>query len=192
MPPQGDQCIFCQLLANPEQTLTIHETGNFKAWLDINPRAKGHTMVIPKDHVESPEELGEDILEMFNVARIVGEKAKSGLGADGYSVVMNDGEAAGQKMPHFYMIVFPRFEGDENAGTPTGAIFRPEEELDENDLKGFQDQMNNAAFNDFQDTTTVYKKETGRGEEEGDEEGQGGGEGGSGSGFRRRDPAEFR
>jgi histidine triad (HIT) family protein len=187
MPPQGDQCIFCQLLANPEQTFMIHETAKFKAWLDINPRAKGHTMVVPKDHVESPEELGEDFLEMFNVARTVGEKAKSGLGADGYSIVVNDGEAAGQKMPHFYMIVFPRFEEDENAGTPTGAIFRPEEELDENDLKGFQDQMKNASFNDFQDTTTVYRKETEEGEDDDNEE-----DGESSSGFRRRDPAEFR
>ncbi|MDY6778813.1 MAG: HIT family protein, partial [Candidatus Nanohaloarchaea archaeon] len=127
--PGGQQCPFCQLLDNPEQTFTVHETEDFRAWLDINPRAKGHTMIVPKEHIESAEEVGAKITEMFDVARIVGEKAMHGLGADGYSVVMNNHEVAGQNVPHFYVMVFPRFEDEENAGTPAGAFFRPEEGL---------------------------------------------------------------
>ncbi len=144
----ADECIFCQLLANPDQTLTVHETDDFRAWLDINPRAKGHTMVVPKDHLKSAEELGGKLKDMFDVARIVGEKAVNGLGADGYSIVVNNGEAAGQMMDHFYMIVFPRFSDEESSGTPTGAIFRPKEDLDENDLRDFMAKMESASFND--------------------------------------------
>ncbi|MDY6770397.1 MAG: HIT family protein [Candidatus Nanohaloarchaea archaeon] len=185
-PGQGGQCIFCQLLDSPQETMTIHETDNVRAWLDINPRARGHTMVVPKEHEEHPEDLGEVLNEMFNVARIVGEKAKNGLGAEGYSMVMNDGEVAGQKVPHFYMIVFPRFEGEQNEGTPTGAIFPPIEDMDENDLQGIHDEMADASYNDFSSShTSAYREEVRnkeRDEEESEQEGS----------FRRDDPAEFR
>ncbi len=149
----SDECIFCQLLDNPEQTLTVHETDDFRAWLDINPRAKGHTMIVSKEHLKSAEEVGEKLVDMFEVARIVGEKAMNGLGADGYSIVVNNGEAAGQMLDHFYMIVFPRFSDDERAGTPTGAIFGPEEDLDQEDLKAFQESMESADYKEYKGET---------------------------------------
>lgn len=158
MPPQGDQCFICQLLDNPQETMTVHETDEVRAWLDVHPRARGHTMVVPKDHHESAEELGETLNEMFNVARIAGEKAMNGLGADGYSIVMNNGEVAGQKQPHFYMIVFPRFEDEERAETPTGAIFGPMEDMEESDMKQAHQNMKDASFESFGGgLSTAYK-----------------------------------
>ncbi len=143
----GDQCPFCQLVNSPEQTFTVHESDNFKAWLDINPRARGHTMVVPKDHQTSMDELGPALVaEMFDVLRIVAEKARNGLGANGVSMVINDGEAAGQRLDHFYAQVFPRFQGEENEGAPAGAVFQPIEELDESDLDGIAGQMADASF----------------------------------------------
>lgn len=187
-PGQGGDCIFCQLLDNPQQTLTVHETEDFRAWLDINPRAMGHTMVVPKDHVESAEDLGESLLEMFDVARIAGEKAKNGLGADGYSIVVNNGEAAGQRMPHFYMIVFPRYEEEENAGTPTGAIFPPMEDIDKEELKEYQENMKDAGFGKFSNKVETEYQEVRekRGEDDEDEKPMGA------EGFRKKDRAEFK
>lgn len=162
MPPQGDQCLFCQLLANPQETMTVHETDDVRAWLDVHPRARGHTMVVPKEHQESAEALGDTLNEMFNVARIAGEKAMNGLGADGYSVVMNNGEVAGQKQEHFYMIVFPRFAGEEREGTPTGAIFGPIEDMEESDMQEIHGKMEDASFNSFGGgLSTTYKTERG-------------------------------
>lgn len=143
------QCPFCQLAANPEQTFDVHETEHFKAWLDINPRAKGHTMIVPKEHSTSMDEIGDNASELFEMIRIVMEKAKNGLDADGVSVVLNDGEAAGQRLDHFYAQVFPRFEGEENEGAPAGAVFQPLENLDESDLEEFSQQMENANFTTF-------------------------------------------
>jgi len=144
MPPgmgQGDQCIFCQLIDNPDQLLLVGETDNFYAWLDINPRAKGHTMVVPKEHVESVMELGpEEYQEAMNLTHEVVEKAEKGLGADGASITININEPGGQMMPHAYIQVWPRFEEDENAGTPTGAIFPQREELKEQ-LEDFHNKM---------------------------------------------------
>lgn len=149
MPAQqsaNPQCPFCQLAANPDQTFDVHETEHFKAWLDINPRARGHTMVVPKEHWTSMEEIGEHVPELFEIIRIVMEKARNGLDADGVSVVLNDGEAAGQRLDHFYAQVFPRFDGEENEGAPAGAVFQPLEDLDESDLEEFSGKMEGANF----------------------------------------------
>jgi histidine triad (HIT) family protein len=143
MPPQaqGDQCPFCQLIANPSQLKVVGETDNFYAWLDINPRAKGYTMVVPKEHKDSIEDFSaSEYQEAMKLTRKVVEKAKKGLGADGVSVTMNIDEAAGQMVPHAYIQVFPRFEDDENAGTPTGAIFQPNEEAKKN-LDSIKEKM---------------------------------------------------
>ncbi len=148
MPPgmgQGDECIFCQLIDNPDQLLLVGETDNFYAWLDINPRAKGHTMVVPKEHIESVMEFSpEEYQEAMNLTHEVVEKAEKGLGAEGASITININETGGQMMPHAYIQIWPRFSEDENAGTPTGAIFPQREELKEQ-LEEFQSKMSDVS-----------------------------------------------
>ncbi|MFO7794064.1 MAG: HIT family protein [Candidatus Nanohaloarchaea archaeon] len=126
-----DQCPFCQLISQPEQLNIIGETENFYAWLEYpQPRAKGHANIVPKEHVEDVMELSfSQFQEGIKLTREVMEKAMEGLGADGLSVTMNVKEAGGQMLPHAYIQVFPRFQDEENAGTPTGAIFPHREEL---------------------------------------------------------------
>lgn len=146
---QGDECIFCQLIDNPDQLLLVGETDNFYAWLDINPRAKGHTMVVPKEHIESVMEFDpQEYQEAMTLTREVVEKAEKGLGAEGASVTININETGGQMMPHAYIQVWPRFSDDENAGTPTGAIFPQREDLKEK-LEEFQQEMSNVSV-DFE------------------------------------------
>ncbi|MFB6167001.1 MAG: HIT family protein, partial [Candidatus Nanohaloarchaea archaeon] len=151
-----EQCPFCQLVENEEQTFHVHESENFRAWLDINPRARGHTMVVPKEHVESMDDMGERVSELFEVVRIVAEKARNGLGADGVSIVLNDGEAAGQRIDHFYAQVFPRYEGEENEGAPAGAVFQPLEDVEESQLEEWSGAMRDAGFQEFGDTRGAY------------------------------------
>lgn len=139
--PQGQQCVFCQLIDNPDQLFTVGETENFYAWLEVNPRAKGHTQIVPKEHVENILELGPDrYQEAMGLVRDVMNRAVEGLGADGVSVTMNVKEAAGQMLPHAYISVFPRFTEEENAGTPTGAIFPQREEL-QSEIEDLQEAM---------------------------------------------------
>lgn len=136
MPQQGDQCVFCQLINNPQQLKKVAETENFYAWLDINPRAEGYTMVVPKEHVESIMELPpEEYKEGMVLARKVIEKAEKGLNADGATMTLHVNETGGQMLDHAYIQVIPRYEDDENAGTPATALFQPiemtEQELDQ-------------------------------------------------------------
>lgn len=129
--------------------MTVAETDNFYAWLEVQPRAKGHTQIVPKEHKESvldfsPEEYGE----AMNLVREVVMKAKKGLGADGTSVTMNIGDAGGQMLDHAYISVFPRFEEDDNAETPTGAIFQHREDLqDQEKLRELQEEMASVEIN---------------------------------------------
>lgn len=147
MPPQGDQCPFCQLIENPQQLITVGETENFYAWLEVQPRARGHANVVPKEHKESILEFSpSEYHEAMTLVRETIEKAFDGLGADGASITMNVKEAGGQMLPHAYIQVFPRFEDDENAGTPTGAIFQHREDLqDEEKLEEIQGEMNSVS-----------------------------------------------
>ncbi|MFB6100272.1 MAG: HIT family protein [Candidatus Nanohalobium sp.] len=147
MPPgQGDQCPFCHFINNAkDQLYIIGETENFYAWLEApEPRAKGQANVIPKEHVESVLEFSpEEWNEATTLLREVMEKVMDGLGADGISVTMNVKEAGGQMLPHAYIQIFPRFEEDENAGTPTGAIFPQREDLaSEEKFEEIQSKMN--------------------------------------------------
>ncbi len=155
-PGQGDQCIFCQLIDNPDQLMLVGETDNFYAWLDINPRAKGHTMVVPKEHIESMMEFDPGMYhEAMTLTREVVEKAKKGLGADGTSITINIEEAGGQMMDHAYIQIWPRFQEDENAGTPTGAIFPQREDLKE-ELPDIEEEMNSVSVSFEQETKTPH------------------------------------
>lgn len=144
MPPQGDQCIFCQLMANPEQLNIIAETENFYVWHEYpEPRAKGQANVVPKEHTESILDLDPgEYQEAMTLVRKVMEKAKEAIDADGITVIMPESETGGQMLPHMYIQVFPRFEGDENAGTPASALF-PQIEMAEDEIKETAEAMNN-------------------------------------------------
>ena len=124
-------CPFCELMQQPEQLNILGETENFYAWLEYpQPRAKGHANIVPKEHTESVMDFSpEEYMEAMKLLREVMEKETEGLDADGLSIAMNVKESAGQMLPHAYIQVFPRFEEDENAGTPIGAIFPQREEL---------------------------------------------------------------
>ncbi len=126
------QCPFCHFINNkPEDLWVVGETEDFYAWLEYpEPRAKGQTNIVPKEHKESLLELTEkEWEEAMSLLRETVQRIMKGLEADGVSVTMNINEAGGQMVPHAYIQVFPRFMEDENAGTPTGAIFQKREEL---------------------------------------------------------------
>ena len=167
-----DQCPFCQLMAQPEQLNIVGETENFYAWLEYpQPRAKGHANVVPKEHVESVLEFSPDeYREAMILAREVMEKAVEGLDADGLSITMNIKEAGGQMLPHAYIQIFPRFQEDENAGTPTGAIFQHREDLQtEEYFKETMSQMD-AVDVDFEVETVEPHPDSQKFKEESDSE----------------------
>ena len=110
----SDNCIFCKIIGGQIPSATIYEDADFKVILDISPAAKGHALILPKEHYaniyELPEELaGKAMILAKKLAAHMTEK----LGCDGFNLVQNNGEVAGQTVFHFHLHLIPRYkEGD--------------------------------------------------------------------------------
>ena len=94
-------------------SVKIYEDDVCFAILDINPVNKGHALVISKDPVPIFTEIDKGKLDqMIAVARRLDEKMRLSLKADGTNIIINNGPASGQEVPHLHIHVIPRFEKD--------------------------------------------------------------------------------
>ncbi|WP_435348141.1 HIT family protein [Haloarchaeobius sp. HRN-SO-5] len=139
-----DDCIFCQIVDGDIPSRTVYEDEDVFAFLDVNPLAPGHTLVIPKGHYETlgdvPGDLGADVLTAVHRLVPVVEDA---VDADGSTVAFNNGEAAGQEVPHVHCHIVPRFEGDGHG--PIHALFGGPGEMDDDELDAIADRISDAA-----------------------------------------------
>lgn len=115
-------CVFCRIVADDLPSHTVHETADAVAFLDANPLADGHTLVIPKAHHERLGDVPADTAEKFYAAlHEVVPAVERAVDAPATTVAVNNGPAAGQEVPHVHAHVVPRFEGD--AAGPIHALF---------------------------------------------------------------------
>ena len=106
-------CIFCKIANGEIPSATLYEDEAFRVILDLNPASRGHALVLPKDHYANLFEIPADVLgRAAEVAKTVGTKLYEGLHADGFNLVQNNGESAGQTVFHFHMHLIPRYKGD--------------------------------------------------------------------------------
>ncbi len=116
-----ENCIFCQIVQGKMDSEKIHETENVISFLDANPRAPGHSLVIPKKHIKILQNLEDDIIaETFKVAKKVEKSLQEVLDPDAFTIGINDGEAAGQEIPHLHVNIIPRFQ--EDSGGPIHSV----------------------------------------------------------------------
>jgi histidine triad (HIT) family protein len=94
----------------------VYEDDAVIAFLDIRPLSMGHTLVIPKTHfvdiLDTPE---EQISRVHKVSKQIAVAVKKATGADGVSIIQQNGKAAGQDVFHLHVHVVPRFEGQKLA-----------------------------------------------------------------------------
>ena len=105
-----NNCVFCAIAAGEIPSFKVYEDDLVLAYLDINPFAKGHTLVIPKAHTTGLLDTDETTLAML-IARVkkVAAHLKTALPCDGFNVLQNNGEAAGQTVPHIHFHIVPRY-----------------------------------------------------------------------------------
>ena len=109
-----EDCIFCKIAAGDIPSATIYEDADFRVILDIEPASKGHALILPKDHYANLYELPEELAsKALVVAKKVIAKMTDIVGCDGYNVLQNNGEAAGQTVFHFHMHLIPRYKEDD-------------------------------------------------------------------------------
>ncbi len=106
-------CIFCTIVEGSIPNHTVYEDSQTLAFLDIEPRSKGHTVVIPKVHAETIFDLNEELLKaLMPAVQRVTERLEKTLQPDGYNIGWNHGEAGGQAVPHLHVHVIPRWSDD--------------------------------------------------------------------------------
>ncbi len=129
-------CLFCKIINGDIPSYKIYEDSTTYAFLDINPCSEGHTVVLPKGHVESFNDMApEEISALFITVCRINKAINKALGVDGSNIGLNVGPAAGQVVPHVHVHIIPRTKGDgggsmhsiisaENASTDLEALAR--------------------------------------------------------------------
>jgi histidine triad (HIT) family protein len=107
------ECTFCDIATRDAHGRIVRESKHALAFLDVNPLAPGHTLVAPKDHYARLRDLPEDqAADLFGQVYALASDVEDAVGADGLSIGVNDGEAAGQEVTHLHVHLIPRFDGD--------------------------------------------------------------------------------
>ena len=111
---KDENCIFFKLENGDIPTATLYEDDDFRVILDAGPASKGHALILPKEHYKNLYELDDEIAaKALVLAKKMNTKHTDVLGCDGYNIVQNNGEVAGQTVFHFHIHLIPRYEGDE-------------------------------------------------------------------------------
>lgn len=112
--PSMKDCIFCKIVRKEIPSYNIYEDKEVLAFLDINPLTKGHCLVVPKDHYESLFDIEENTLQrVISATKNISAKIKKSLKTDGINFISNNGQIAGQKVPHFHLHIVPRYKNDQ-------------------------------------------------------------------------------
>jgi histidine triad (HIT) family protein len=129
----SEDCIFCGIVAGDSPAHVVYEDDRTVAFLDANPLARGHTLVVPRDHHEHVQDVPRDLAEdLFGAVHELVPAIEAAVGADATNVGFNNGEVAGQVVPHVHGHVIPRFDGD--GGRPIHAVAASQEQLSTDEL----------------------------------------------------------
>lgn len=107
-------CLFCKIINGEIPSTKVYEDEHVYAFMDIMPVAKGHTLIIPKQHCKDLFEMPEDVASnLYKAAPKVANAIKAAFNPIGLNTINNNGAAAGQTVFHFHLHLIPRYNGDE-------------------------------------------------------------------------------
>ncbi|WP_336329489.1 HIT family protein [Haloarcula sp. CGMCC 1.2071] len=136
----SEDCIFCQIVAGDIPSRTVYEDDTVFAFLDANPLSPGHTLVIPKAHHERLNDTPADVAgEVLSTLHELVPAVEAAVDAPASTVAFNNGEAAGQEVPHVHGHIVPRFEDD--GGRPIHALVTDRPDLSDDELDDIEDDI---------------------------------------------------
>lgn len=107
-----DDCIFCKIANGEIPSTSLYEDDMFRVILDLGPASKGHALILPKEHFANLYEIQDAYAtKAMLLAKRMSKAMVKALDADGFNLVQNNGEAAGQTVFHFHMHLIPRYAG---------------------------------------------------------------------------------
>ncbi len=137
-------CVFCAIVEGDAPSRTVYQGDGVVAFLDANPLAAGHTLVVPTEHCARLEALSRDqVAELFGAVHDLLRPVQDAAGAEGATVAVNDGPAAGQEVPHVHCHVVPRTAGD--GGGPIHAAMGRRPDLYEAELDAVAERIRDSA-----------------------------------------------
>lgn len=108
-------CIFCKISAGEIPSNTIYEDEEFRVILDLAPASKGHALILPKEHYADIYEIDEDVAgRAMKLAKRMAVHMTEVLGCEGFNILQNNHEVAGQTVFHFHMHLIPRYRDAKN------------------------------------------------------------------------------
>ena len=108
-----EDCIFCKIANGSIPSKTIYEDEKFRVILDLGPATKGHALILPQEHYADIYEIPEETIgDAMKLAKKMAGLMTDKLGCDGFNIVQNNGEAAGQTVKHFHIHLIPRYKDD--------------------------------------------------------------------------------
>ena len=113
----GTSCIFCRIVAGEIPAEVVARDPDVIAFLDLEPLADGHVLVVPRAHAAAIEQLDGDAADhLFRLVRRLADPVRRAVGAVGSTIGINNGEASGQTVPHVHVHIVPRWP-DDGAGS---------------------------------------------------------------------------
>ena len=104
-------CIFCKLVNNEIPSLRVYEDDDTVSFMELNPSAPGHVMVILKKHGNNIQEYSQEELgKLMAGVQMVSKKIEKALEPDSITIGINHKERKG--VPHLHVHLLPRWEND--------------------------------------------------------------------------------
>ena len=107
-------CLFCSIAEKEVEATILYEGESCIAFLDLYPLSWGHSLIIPRRHCNNLNELSrlerEELFETGN--QILRALRENGLGVEGANLLLNDGSASSQHIPHLHLHIIPRQRRD--------------------------------------------------------------------------------
>lgn len=107
-------CVFCKIVAGEIPAAVVYQSDSALAFLDVAPLADGHLLVIPQAHYCKFADMpSEECVQVVGVLPRIARAVREVTGAEGFNILLNEGQAAGQVVPHVHFHIIPRFANDE-------------------------------------------------------------------------------
>ncbi len=104
-------CIFCKIIDGTIPSVKVYEDENVYAFMDVAPLTKGHTLLVPKQHVKDLFEMSEEVAKnLYAAAPKVANAIKAAFNPAGMNTLNNNGSFAGQTVFHYHLHFIPRYD----------------------------------------------------------------------------------
>jgi histidine triad (HIT) family protein len=110
---RDENCIFCKIANGEIPSRTLYEDNEFRVIMDLNPATKGHALILPKEHFKNLYEISDETAsKVLPLAKKMATLMTEKLGCEGFNLIQNNNEIAGQSVFHFHMHLIPRYTDD--------------------------------------------------------------------------------